>query len=744
MDDKSPWQMPRNVFIELGIAIALNRPTLLLRHASNQEAGLKLPNCLQCLEEQILEFSGNHSLKKVLQKNLPKWVNALPDQAWWHRHCIFGGRVCEYREAHPRAKQFGQNTLNCSIADGADSSRPDFRDIVEQVLERFSDVTYTYLDALYLATGYSFLLCSHCQKVRSSPFAIYRITSKTPPEGFVAIGISLALEAQFEYKIPKILIAEDRKNVPSLLSGYEVVVAKSDKNKKDSLRKFIPTVIKRVREATWKPKPLQFRDILVDINNENELEKIVNFETSDFDLSSVLNQLKNLLISFMFSESERRAYILRALGINSPILPLIRFDASTSIFVTELIRLLLQYGEIQPGKQALSALLEVVREDVGVDKKLIIDNIISKLESISVNQEKIRIYELSEELNLASKEILAICKQLNIADKSYGSLITETDANRIRSAVESFTASNQAEQTQPASRRQRGIVLTKAGIETLQAAKGQMGLTNEELAEMAMISHSTISKIFRGKKVDKQTVRMICNVLGLEWEKIMKLDGAEDSTTQISTETDANRTRSSVESFTASNQAEQTQPAPRRQRGIVLTKAGIETLQAAKGQMGLTNEELAEMAMISHSTISKIFRGKKVDKQTVRMICNVLGLEWEKIMKLDGVEDSTTQISTETDANRTRSSVESFTASNQAEQTQPAPRRQRGIVLTKAGIETLQAAKGQMGLTNEELAEIAMISHSTISKIFSSKRVDKQTVRMICNVLGLEWKEIMK
>lgn len=32
LDDKSPWQMPRNVFIELGIAIALNRPTLLLRN----------------------------------------------------------------------------------------------------------------------------------------------------------------------------------------------------------------------------------------------------------------------------------------------------------------------------------------------------------------------------------------------------------------------------------------------------------------------------------------------------------------------------------------------------------------------------------------------------------------------------------------------------------------------------------------------------------------------------------------
>lgn len=266
--------MPRNVFIELGIAIALNRPTLLLRHKSNKEAGLELPKCLQCLSEQILEFSGNHSLKKVLLENLPKWVNKLPEKAWWNRHCIFGGRVCEHRETHPRAKHLGQDTLSCIIADGADSSRPDFREIVEDVLGRFSDVTYTYLDALSLEKGYSFLLCTYCQKVRSSSFAIHRITLKTPPEAFIAIGMSLALETQFEYKIPKILITEDIQNVPSLLSGYEVVVAKSDKDKKDKLRKFMPIVIKKVKETTWKPKPLPFIDISV--NNDFDFSGDIN------------------------------------------------------------------------------------------------------------------------------------------------------------------------------------------------------------------------------------------------------------------------------------------------------------------------------------------------------------------------------------------------------------------------------------------------------------------------------------
>jgi GUN4-like len=317
-DNKSPWQMPRNVFIELGIAIALNRPTLLLRHASNKEAGLELPKCLQCLGEQILEFSGKHSLKTVLLEKLPKWVNTAPEQAWWNRNCIFGGRVCEHRETHPRAKLLGQNTLSCSIADGADTSRPDFREILEDVLGRFSDVTYTYLDALSLEKGYSFLLCTHCQKVRSSPFAIHRITLKTPPEAFIAIGMSLALETQFEYKIPNILITEDVQIVPSLLSGYEVVVAKSDKDKKNTLRQFMPAVINKVRETTWRREPLPFLEMLVPFSNltEESEEEITNSEPESIQCAIDYTRLRNLLAAqnWKQADEETLAVMLKASG----------------------------------------------------------------------------------------------------------------------------------------------------------------------------------------------------------------------------------------------------------------------------------------------------------------------------------------------------------------------------------------------------------------------------------------------
>lgn len=49
-----------------------------------------------------------------------------------------------------------------------------------------------------------------------------------------------------------------------------------------------------------------------------------------------------------------------------------------------------------------------------------------------MNNGKVRIYELSKELNLDNKELLAVCERLDIAVKSHSSTISEGDAQRIR------------------------------------------------------------------------------------------------------------------------------------------------------------------------------------------------------------------------------------------------------------------------------------------------------------------------
>ncbi len=58
-----------------------------------------------------------------------------------------------------------------------------------------------------------------------------------------------------------------------------------------------------------------------------------------------------------------------------------------------------------------------------------------------MNNGKVRIYELSRELSLENKDILAICEELNIAVKSHSSTITEPEAARIRTAAVKYPSS---------------------------------------------------------------------------------------------------------------------------------------------------------------------------------------------------------------------------------------------------------------------------------------------------------------
>ncbi|WP_414583299.1 translation initiation factor IF-2 N-terminal domain-containing protein [Scytonema sp. PCC 10023] len=57
-----------------------------------------------------------------------------------------------------------------------------------------------------------------------------------------------------------------------------------------------------------------------------------------------------------------------------------------------------------------------------------------------MNNGKVRIYELSKELKLDNKKLLAICDQLNIAAKSQSSTISEFEAERIRKATKKRVA----------------------------------------------------------------------------------------------------------------------------------------------------------------------------------------------------------------------------------------------------------------------------------------------------------------
>ena len=245
-----------------GIAIALNRPTLLLCHTSNKE--LQLPTCLQSIK--VLEFSGDVTLKKVLETQLPKWINVPPDRNWLNRFCIFGNQTCSFREKHPYTQQWGQEKIHCHISDGLNKNYPGYnqsecdeiRGAFEEILDRYDDLTFNYLDEISVVDNYQYSLCSHCQAVRSTPFAMYRILSNTSAETFITIGISIALEKLFEYKISKIILVKHERDLPSLLRGYEVVEAVNSKEIKQKLKTFLPAVMNTVRQTTWRPRALPF------------------------------------------------------------------------------------------------------------------------------------------------------------------------------------------------------------------------------------------------------------------------------------------------------------------------------------------------------------------------------------------------------------------------------------------------------------------------------------------------------
>lgn len=73
-----------------------------------------------------------------------------------------------------------------------------------------------------------------------------------------------------------------------------------------------------------------------------------------------------LLRPYLGNESERRAYLMLALGIEANALNLI-WNEPINTFIPNLVQNLVAFGELTPGKPALCALLEVIREDTGTD-----------------------------------------------------------------------------------------------------------------------------------------------------------------------------------------------------------------------------------------------------------------------------------------------------------------------------------------------------------------------------------------
>lgn len=255
--DESTLHQARNVLIELGIAIGLNRPVLLLHYNGRQS--LPLPNCFSGVS--TVEFSGSVTLKQELNKRIPGWIEIPPEQDWWNRYCHFGRLKCKFRESHPRGSHWGEKNLFLRAYDGNDKDQQDFREVVDESISRYADVQYEFFDNSSTIQGYNFLLCTTCQVSRTGAIGLYRLTPNTPPETFIAIGITIAQEKCFGYEIPMIFLARGMNDVPSLLTKFDIQLSENDVSLNTRLKVSIPKAIDQVRSTIWKPTNLPFIEL---------------------------------------------------------------------------------------------------------------------------------------------------------------------------------------------------------------------------------------------------------------------------------------------------------------------------------------------------------------------------------------------------------------------------------------------------------------------------------------------------
>ena len=79
-----------------------------------------------------------------------------------------------------------------------------------------------------------------------------------------------------------------------------------------------------------------------------------------------------------------------------------------------------------------------------------------------MNNAKVRIYDLSKELHLENRDLLDICEKLNISVKSHSSTISESDAERIKTAAEkyaSYPPGSRRPEPQPVERKQQILAI---------------------------------------------------------------------------------------------------------------------------------------------------------------------------------------------------------------------------------------------------------------------------------------------
>lgn len=97
--------------------------------------------------------------------------------------------------------------------------------------------------------------------------------------------------------------------------------------------------------------------------------------------SDIIQKLLPLLRPLMQEENQRQGYLMRALGMDAPVLRRLIWNTPVDVFITGMVKELLVFGEVTPGQPALCALLVEIREYVGVNIQPRIDELIVEVQT---------------------------------------------------------------------------------------------------------------------------------------------------------------------------------------------------------------------------------------------------------------------------------------------------------------------------------------------------------------------------
>lgn len=142
------------------------------------------------------------------------------------------------------------------------------------------------------------LYCKICELILSSAFGVALITENTPktalPNIFLEIGLMIAYGKEI------LILTDSLENIPSDLSGKEVIVFKSDEELKKSIEKWSKEILKQIKY--WN-KLARISLYAKDYEKTFEyLKRAVMFGDFEDALSELMAMLENSLIREALSE----------------------------------------------------------------------------------------------------------------------------------------------------------------------------------------------------------------------------------------------------------------------------------------------------------------------------------------------------------------------------------------------------------------------------------------------------------